>query len=190
MNAMKSLYSVLVFSIILALTVGCASNPKGKGAHAFAQKGMDDGNNTDTTEIVDPFDTDSRPIGEQELAGLIAQNPNAGMCERIHFDYDKSNVKDEYKECLDNIANFFKSRTNLTLVIEGHCDERGSDEYNMALGERRAIATAQYLIERGLSQSRISTRSMGEEQPMNPCSNESCWKVNRRAEFYFTTQSR
>lgn len=187
MNIGKSFYSMLFLSLVLALTVGCANNPKGKGAHAFAQKGG--GEDTIIQPPADPFESD-RPIGEQTLAELIRQNPNSGMCERVHFDYDKASVRDEFKPCLDAIAAFFIANPGLSLVIEGHCDERGSNEYNMALGERRAVATAQYLIQRGLGESRISTRSMGEENPLESCSNESCWSKNRRADFYFTQQSR
>ncbi|MDP8245023.1 MAG: peptidoglycan-associated lipoprotein Pal [Candidatus Hinthialibacter antarcticus] len=189
MNRQKPLYSMLFLSLLLALTVGCASQSKGKGAHAFAQKGMDDGASVQQ-QPVDPFDDGGRVIGEQPLAGLIRENPNSGMCERVHFDYDKAGIKEEYKACLDAIARFFKANTRLTLVIEGHCDERGSNEYNMALGERRAVATAQYLIAQGLGESRINTRSMGEEKPLETCSNESCWSKNRRADFYFVQQSR
>ncbi|MBZ0257321.1 OmpA family protein [bacterium] len=188
MNTRKSLFTVLFLSVALALTVGCASNSKGKGAHAFAQKGMDNGANV-PAEPVDPFEG-GRVIGEQPLAGLIQQHPDSGMCERIHFDYDKSGIKDEYKACLDAIALFFRNNPDLTLVVEGHCDERGSNEYNMALGERRAVAVEQYLLAQGLGESRVETRSMGEEKPLQTCSDESCWKINRRADFYFVRQSR
>lgn len=179
----NSFLAVLLMAVIVAMTTGCACKAPGKGAHAFAQKG-------DTTMPVEPEDDfGERPTGVMPITdwpGAAA----AGVCQRIHFDYDKSNIKPEWVDCLNKIAAFMTQNPELVLIIEGHCDERGSNEYNMALGERRANSTAEYLVQRGLNANRIQTRSMGEEEPLAGCSNESCWWQNRRGEFFVYAQGR
>ncbi len=169
----KSFLSVLVLTLAVGLTVGCACKAPGQGAHAFAQKGG----------------ASSEPEWER-ADGTEISTAELGLCARIHFDYDKSNVKPEWTDCLDELAAYFIQHPQLTLIIEGHCDERGSNEYNMALGERRATSTAEYLIQRGLSAQRINTRSMGEEEPLATCHNESCWWQNRRGDFFYVEKNR
>lgn len=171
----KSFLSMLVLTLAVAMTVGCACKAPGKGAHAFAQRG---GEST-------PEDKDWDRVTGQEIS-----TAELGLCARVHFDYDKSNIKPEWTKCLDELAAYFIQHPNLTLIIEGHCDERGSNEYNMALGERRATSTTEYLIQRGLNAQRINTRSMGEEKPLASCHNESCWWQNRRCDFFYVEKAR
>jgi peptidoglycan-associated lipoprotein len=105
----------------------------------------------------------------------------------IHFDFDKSNVRPgEDTQVLDQKFAILQANPGLQIEIVGNCDERGSDEYNLALGNRRALAAKQYLVSRGISADRISTRSMGEESPINPAHNEEAWSQNRRDEFNVT----
>ena len=100
---------------------------------------------------------------------------------KIYFDYDKSDIKDEYKPILMAHAHNLINNPNLTVVIEGHTDERGTREYNMALGERRANAVLQFLILQGVNKNQIRTVSYGEERPDVEGHDESAWKWNRRA---------
>ncbi|MDP8245022.1 MAG: OmpA family protein [Candidatus Hinthialibacter antarcticus] len=181
MTNRKSLLSVLVLTLAIAVTAGCACKAPNQGAHAFAQKGGES-----VTEEPDW----NRVAGQELPLDQIPGFAESGMCARVHFDYDKSNVKPEWTDCLDKIAAFFTQHPQYTLIIEGHCDERGSNEYNMALGERRATSTAEYLIQRGLNAQRMNTRSMGEEQALASCHNESCWWQNRRCDFYFVEKAR
>lgn len=102
---------------------------------------------------------------------------------RIHFDFDKSAIKSEYKTTLESNAQWAKQHTRSDVVIEGHCDERGSTEYNIALGWRRARSAKNYMVSLGVDADRLSTKSYGEERPLCTESNESCWWKNRRAEF-------
>lgn len=102
---------------------------------------------------------------------------------RIHFDFDKSDIKPEYKKTLDANADWLKSHKDTKIVIEGHCDERGTEEYNIALGHRRAHSAKSYLTSLGIDSKRLGTKSYGEEKPLETCHNESCWWKNRRAEF-------
>ena len=103
--------------------------------------------------------------------------------ERIHFDFDRSDIKSEYKATLEGNAGWLKKHSKENVTVQGHCDERGTEEYNIALGHRRANATKSYLVSLGVSGDRLKTRSYGEEKPLETCHNESCWWKNRRADF-------
>jgi peptidoglycan-associated lipoprotein len=103
--------------------------------------------------------------------------------EKIYFDYDKSDLKPEARAVLSKKAAWLRENTEYSIKIEGHCDERGSTEYNLALGERRADAAAKFLTALGVSESRVSTVSLGEEKPVDTRSNETAWAKNRRDEF-------
>jgi len=99
------------------------------------------------------------------------------------FDYDKADIRPDAREALQKSADFLKGYPNERFTIEGHCDERGSTEYNLALGQRRANAVKEYLVSLGIAADRISTTSWGKEKPFCTESNESCWQQNRRGHF-------
>ncbi|OLB53379.1 MAG: peptidoglycan-associated lipoprotein, partial [Gemmatimonadetes bacterium 13_2_20CM_2_69_23] len=101
----------------------------------------------------------------------------------IHFDYDKSNIRPEDASILDQKVAILQANPNLRIRVSGHCDERGSDEYNLALGNRRATATKQYLVSHGIEAARIETVSYGEERPLAQGHDEAAWAQNRRDEF-------
>jgi peptidoglycan-associated lipoprotein len=101
----------------------------------------------------------------------------------IYFDFDQSVIRPNARDALETTAQWLKANERVLLLIEGHCDERGTDEYNLALGERRALAARDYLIGRGVTADRITTISYGEERPVCTERNEECWQRNRRAEF-------
>jgi peptidoglycan-associated lipoprotein len=101
----------------------------------------------------------------------------------IYFDFDKSELKPESQLALKNKAAWLKGNPTYSLRIEGHCDERGTNEYNLALGERRANAAMNFLTSLGVSGDRIKTISYGEERPADPGHNEAAWARNRRDEF-------
>ena len=100
----------------------------------------------------------------------------------IHFDFDKSNIRPGDAAILDQKVAILQANAGLRIRISGHCDERGSDEYNLALGNRRATAAKQYLVSHGIDASRIETASYGEERPLDPGHNEEAWAKNRRDE--------
>ncbi|RJP21596.1 MAG: peptidoglycan-associated lipoprotein Pal [Candidatus Omnitrophota bacterium] len=106
----------------------------------------------------------------------------------VYFDYDKSMLRPEAKAAIQKNVQFLKENPNTRILIEGHCDERGTNEYNLALGERRAESVKNYMIELGIDSSRISTKSWGEEKPVAQGHNEAAWKQNRRAEMFFARQ--
>jgi peptidoglycan-associated lipoprotein len=100
----------------------------------------------------------------------------------IHFDFDKANIRSEDAAVLDQKVAILQANPGLRIRISGHCDERGSDEYNLALGNRRATAAKQYLVSHGIDAGRIETVSYGEERPIDPGHNEDAWSKNRRDE--------
>jgi peptidoglycan-associated lipoprotein len=100
-----------------------------------------------------------------------------------YFDYDKSDIRPDGRDALARTAEFLRAHPQIRVVIEGHCDERGSTEYNLGLGERRAQAVRQFLISLGVSADRMDTVSMGKERPFCTQSNEDCWQQNRRGHF-------
>jgi len=101
----------------------------------------------------------------------------------IHFDYDKSDIKAADKAVLQILADFLKLNPQAQIQIEGHCDERGTIEYNLALGEHRASATRDFLKALGVAETRMATISYGKERPLCTEPKESCWHKNRRAHF-------
>ncbi len=101
----------------------------------------------------------------------------------IHFDFDKYDIRPDAKPALERLASWLKENPKARVLIEGHCDERGTNQYNLALGERRAAATKNYLMAQGISSSRIDTVTYGEERPLCREQTEGCWQLNRRAHF-------
>jgi peptidoglycan-associated lipoprotein len=105
---------------------------------------------------------------------------------RIHFDFDKSNIRPGDAAILDTKIAILQANPGVSISITGNCDERGSDEYNLALGNRRALAAKEYLVNRGISADRITTASNGEENPVDPGHNEDAWAQNRNDAFVLT----
>lgn len=103
--------------------------------------------------------------------------------EMIHFDFDKYNIKSQYQNVLEGHANWLKENPSVNVIIEGNCDEWGTEEYNLALGERRAVAAKNYLVNLGISPDRLSTISYGETRPIDTAHNPKAWAMNRRDEF-------
>ena len=100
-----------------------------------------------------------------------------------YFDFNKADIRADAREALGRTANFLRSYPQIKVTIEGHCDEQGSTEYNIVLGDRRASASKQYLVSLGIAADRISTVSFGKEKPACMESNEDCWQKNRRGHF-------
>lgn len=131
--------------------------------------------------------TVSGPGGETSASTTVTvaapKPPVAVSFEHIYFDFDKSFIRDDAKPVLEKLASYMKGHKNVRIQIEGHCDERGTNEYNFALGERRAQAAKNYLTDLGVDGTRIKTISYGEERPADPGHNESAWAKNRRDVF-------
>jgi len=128
-------------------------------------------------------------IARQHEADSLAALRGAGeevrtmITAMIHFEYDKSSVRPDDAGTLDQKVSILQANPDLRIRVHGHCDERGSDEYNLALGNRRAQAAKQYLVSHGIDASRIETQSWGEERPLVDGHDEGAWTQNRRDEF-------
>jgi peptidoglycan-associated lipoprotein len=103
----------------------------------------------------------------------------------VYFDYDKSDIRGDQQASVQADVQFLSQHTNINITIEGHCDERGSTEYNLALGDKRANSVKEALVNGGISASRIKTISYGKEKPFCTESNEACWQQNRRGHFVY-----
>ncbi len=138
---------------------------------------------TPVTRPTPPAETPVQPAPPAAAAPSAAPSAAASPLKDVFFDFDKSNIKDDQKAALADDVAWLKSNANAKATIEGHCDERGTVEYNLALGERRAKATKDYLIAAGIAADRVSTISYGKERPFVLGHDESAWKWNRRAHF-------
>jgi peptidoglycan-associated lipoprotein len=120
------------------------------------------------------------PTNNQSLSELFQQNVQDAF-----FDFNKSDIREDARAALTKDAEFLRSYPEIRVTLEGHCDDRGSTEYNIGLGERRAQAAKNYLISLGIAASRIDTVSYGKERPFCTEENEACWQQNRRAHFVY-----
>ena len=111
------------------------------------------------------------------------QDRNAFSADIVYFDYDSAAIKSGEESKLAAVASALKSDSSAALLVEGNCDERGTEEYNRALGERRALASREALANQGVDASRVVTRSYGQDKPADPGHGESAWRKNRRDEF-------
>ena len=131
-------------------------------------------------------DSIARANAEAETARRNSEMLRGTVMAGINFDFDKSDLRDDAKATLDSKIPILMANSNVTIRIAGHADERGSSEYNLALGTRRAAAAKRYLVERGIAEGRIETVTQGEERPLCTESSENCWAQNRRDEFEIT----
>lgn len=125
----------------------------------------------------------------EELPSGLADKLNAqGILQEILFDFDSADLRGDAKTTLNDNAAQIRQHAPLAVRIEGHCDERGTTEYNLALGDRRARAARDYMVSLGIPANRLRTISYGKERPVDPGHNEAAWGQNRRAEFVFIAE--
>jgi peptidoglycan-associated lipoprotein len=129
-----------------------------------------------------------RSLVAKKEPGIEGEVFESKLLKDIHFDFDKYDIRSVDTEILKENATLLKKYPKVKIQIEGHCDERGTNEYNLALGERRANSTKKYLLSLGITADRISTISYGEEKPFDPGHNEEAWAKNRRAHFIILTK--
>jgi peptidoglycan-associated lipoprotein len=156
-----------VLSLLAALTLlaACESAPENTANTGGAA--------TTATPATAPTAAGPRPGSQQDLV--------ANVGDRVFFAYDKFDINPEARQTLERQADWLKRYPNVTVTVEGHCDERGTREYNLALGERRANAAKNALVALGVPANRITTISYGKERPAVVGSNEAAWAQNRRA---------
>jgi peptidoglycan-associated lipoprotein len=166
----------LMMVFLLVATLGLTSCGGGKNTKG----GSEDG----TAAIVDDGASEGQTL---ELNG-DSDSSRAGALSTVYFAYDSSSLNSSTRSTLDSNANYLKENSNIEVQIEGHCDERGGIQYNLALGERRAKAIKDYLVALGVEASRISTVSYGKERPVEFGHDESAWSKNRRGNFVVTAK--
>jgi len=173
---------VLLALAVLGTTTGCIKKKK-KAIDPNAPYG---------DQVIIGYNPDGTPIyGSAADAAALAGRTDgaeigAGQFEAVYFEYDSPQLNPSEQGKIDAIVAYLQQNATHGVVIEGNCDERGSNEYNLALGERRALAVRAALISAGIDGARVQTRSYGEERPVAFEHDESSWRLNRRAEFVFT----
>ena len=183
---MRMIRYILVLSMITMLA-GCEFVPlKKKGddgqQQSQSQDGEQQGDGTASQTIDQPVKLDAG--GEMSISSL--NDPNSPLSQRVfYFELDSSQIKDEDRQLITTHAEFIASHPEVTVVLEGHADERGSREYNIALGEKRAKAVKQLMVLQGVAKNQIQVISFGEERPVALGHDESAWNLNRRVEILY-----
>jgi len=167
-----SMFVLIVLAFSLAMASGCSKKVSSTPAGTSAASSSPDAGGLSSAQLE-----------AQRLAELQRQAIDKIGADRIYFAFDRSELSDQSRQVLAEKAELLKTHSALSLLIEGHCDERGTNEYNMALGERRARAAYEYLVLMGIASDRLTIISYGEEYPAVPGSNEEAWAKNRRDEF-------
>jgi peptidoglycan-associated lipoprotein len=183
------IFVVLIFG--LTIFTGCAekksvvtNNAAQEQVVAPAQKAAQTTDASKLSNTINPNDSTNQndTTRGQSASVETTATPEASVRD-INFDFDSSTIRPDAREILKVNADFLLKNKAATIVIEGHCDERGTAEYNMALGQRRAQETKKYIVNLGIKESLIRTISYGEERPLDPGNTEEAWAKNRRAHF-------
>ncbi len=188
---MKKLVLILCISV-LTLVAGCHSKRSVRDRNIHDKSGElqisetvslnEDSSSTSNDEGWEPVSESSIDESYIDYDSENEVNGSGGL-ENIHFEFDSYALTEEARNILFKNAQLMKADKNMKIIIEGHCDDRSTEEYNLALGDRRAESAKNYLVSIGISSSRIQTISYGEELPIDPGQNEAAWAKNRRCHF-------
>ena len=184
--------SLMVIGLILTIAAtGCRKQP----GYMTRIPGSKTGN-PDDNPPGQPVKPEEAPVNKATEGGIpftgpghdnwIA-NPDVLQANTVHFDFDSSVVKGSEKANVVAVADYLKANATNAVKIEGHCDERGTEEYNRSLGERRALALRESLVTLSIDPSRVDTATFGKDRPVDPAHDEAAWKKNRRGEFVVLT---
>jgi len=191
----QSLYAVALFSVALFMTAGCATQDVVKKDEGIIPAPVAKRADQPVSRVTPPQQAVTGPATQIVPAPAAAQQSQKtssssrlqSALEKIYFDFDSSNLSDSARETLTKNVAALKKESAAIIRIEGNCDESGSAEYNLALGERRAKSAQQYLIALGVKPDRLSTMSYGKEKPAVQGSDEAAGTKNRRDEFVVVT---
>lgn len=184
---MKPVTKLVIAILPVLFLIGCGEKPVKEEAPAEERVVVGGGASTADASKGERLGEEAAGIGAAPTEEPQAKEPAKDLLSerKIYFDFDKSDIRDEFREILQAHAEFLVANPTAAIAIEGHCDERGTREYNMALGERRAYSVLQFLTLQGVSKNQIRTVSFGEERPDVEGHDESAWKWNRRAVFVY-----
>ncbi len=180
----------LMLAMALAFGAGCAKKPV-ESAPVVGISEDEAARQAEDARLREEARLREQQLAEERLArerqdaerARLAQIGEEITANMIHFAFDSFELRPEARTTLQQKAELLKAHPEVKLLIEGHCDERGTAEYNLALGERRARATYEFLVLLGVSPNRLQIVSYGKERPLDPASNETAWALNRRAQF-------
>ena len=180
-------YLVVPLLVLTLFLVGCPKRPATTGAVAPAPSAMQPAPAPAPATVPRPAPAPApaprpAPAPPAMMVKPSEFSPNANL-KTIYFDFDKYNIRPDDAKTLDGDAAWLKANPNNLVLIEGHADERGTNEYNLALGEKRAKAAMNYLVAQGVQASRVTIISYGEERPVCAEKTEACWAKNRRDNF-------
>ena len=177
-------WAVLALSVAALVSVGCAKKQTVKSEGAQAPPAGPAAVGEAPVKEAPPAPVAVAPAMPPAAApGVAVTEEKLSQFDDVRFDFDKSEVKEDGRKTCQVVADYLKKHPQAKMLIEGHCDERGTAEYNMALGERRATAVMTYLVSLGVPKAALSTVSFGKEKPLDPGHNEEAWAKNRRAHF-------
>lgn len=182
-----------VFALFLASAIAACKSAPVAEAPVTTPPAFESGPAAKPAEKVDETAgfKEAEPVAEpvRESASSLAEKLNAqGVLKRVHFDFDKYDLTPDAIRTLGDDASAIRQHAQFKVRIEGHCDERGTVEYNLALGEKRARAARDYLVSLGTPAQRLSIVSFGKERALDSGHNEEAWALNRRAEFIFLAE--
>jgi len=163
--------------------VDLAQTQEDEAAKLAAEKAKLAAEKAKQEEIARQRALDEKRHQEEAARRKIITARNLFMNENIYFDFDRSDLNPEAQEALKRKAKWLRKNPGESVIIEGHCDERGTNEYNLALGDRRAQSAKNFLKDLGIAKSSLTTISYGEERPADPRRNEKAWSKNRRDHF-------
>jgi len=185
---MTILMAIGIIACVTIFTTGCAkkqvkTEEQVKSAEVSTTKPAEEKKAVDEEALKRTESERLAKLREQERELKLRGEIQEFELKPIYFDFDKSVLRPEAQAILRKKAEWLMANTKFSIVIEGNCDERGTNEYNLALGERRAITAKNFLVSMGVSMDRVSTISYGEEKPADPGHNDKAWAKNRRDEF-------
>lgn len=183
MQRKHSFILVALMAVFLLFGAGCAKKRTSTPPGSETQVEVKDGYEWEEQDETETGQIDERTLTEEQMRAQKKEQAVQELRNRIHFGFDSYELSPESRDILQNKAEYMKRYPDVTMIIEGHCDDRGTEEYNLALGERRARAAYEFLILLGVEPERMSIVSFGEERPLNPAQNETAWAMNRRDEF-------
>ena len=173
--------------LVCTAAVGCKRNPQNTTPLLGSRSGLTDSTAGPITDTTAPINSEGIPASNVNFDNMMADR-EAFRDQTVYFAFDQATVRPSEVSKLEQVASQMRStHAGKALRIEGHCDERGTEEYNRSLGERRAQSVREYLVRLGLDASMIQTISLGEERPAVPGHDESAWSKNRRGEIILLT---
>jgi peptidoglycan-associated lipoprotein len=202
---MKQTVFVKLFTLLIIVgigAIGCKHKPGTVTPVPSPKAGKTTGAGTFGPEDAKPLPADTTDVVNSNPAAAGSERTKEGVplsgtwdpstsdqdratlaSDTVYFDFDSSAIKSSEKPKIEAVASYLNANSNVGLLIEGNCDERGTEQYNLSLGERRALAVREYLVNLGISSQRVHTLSFGESRPVEPGHNDAAWAKNRRDDF-------